>query len=60
MSGYGGPDLQAEAHAAGVLRVLAKPLTQSDLAEALAGVVRDIARERSGGPGAVPDIQVNT
>jgi signal transduction histidine kinase/CheY-like chemotaxis protein len=47
MSGYGGPALQAEADAAGVLRVLAKPLTQSDLAEALASVVRDITPKRS-------------
>jgi signal transduction histidine kinase/ActR/RegA family two-component response regulator len=43
MSGYGGPDLQAEAQAAGAMRVLTKPLTQSDLAQALAGIVRGAA-----------------
>jgi len=39
MSGYGGPDLQAQAHSAGAQAVLAKPLTQADLAHCLAGVL---------------------
>jgi CheY-like chemotaxis protein len=60
MSGYGGPALQAEADAVGVRRVLAKPLTQSDLAEALASVVRDIAPRRSEPPAAVADIRAHS
>jgi signal transduction histidine kinase/ActR/RegA family two-component response regulator len=39
MSGYGGPDLQAQAHSAGAQAVLAKPLTQADLAHCLAVVL---------------------
>lgn len=41
MSGYGGPDLQADAQAAGAAIVLTKPLTQADLAHALASVLSD-------------------
>ena len=36
MSGYGGPDLQAEAEAAGARAVLSKPLAAADLAHCLA------------------------
>jgi signal transduction histidine kinase/ActR/RegA family two-component response regulator len=36
MSGYGGPDLQAEARAAGARAVLSKPLAAADLAHCLA------------------------
>jgi signal transduction histidine kinase/CheY-like chemotaxis protein len=39
VSGYGGPDLQAEAQAAGAQAVLAKPLSAVDLAHCLAGVL---------------------
>jgi signal transduction histidine kinase/ActR/RegA family two-component response regulator len=39
MSGYGGPDLQAQAHAAGAQAVLTKPLTAADLAHCLAEVL---------------------
>jgi signal transduction histidine kinase len=38
MSGYGGPDLQAQAKAAGAQAVLTKPLAAVDLAQCLAGV----------------------
>jgi len=38
MSGYGGPDLQAQAQAAGAQSVLAKPLAAADLAQCLAAV----------------------
>ncbi|HET9330496.1 MAG TPA: response regulator, partial [Steroidobacteraceae bacterium] len=38
MSGYGGPDLQAQAHAAGVQAVLTKPLAAADLAQCLAAL----------------------
>jgi CheY-like chemotaxis protein len=38
MSGYGGPDLQAQAHAAGAYSVLMKPLTAVELAHCLAGL----------------------
>jgi signal transduction histidine kinase/ActR/RegA family two-component response regulator len=40
MSGYGGPDLQAQAAAAGVHAVLSKPLRAVELAQSLAGVLR--------------------
>ena len=43
MSGFAGPALQAEAQAAGAQLVLAKPLTQADLAHALAEVLGGIA-----------------
>ncbi|HEV8017787.1 MAG TPA: ATP-binding protein [Steroidobacteraceae bacterium] len=39
VSGYGGPDLLAEAQAAGAQAVLTKPLTAADLAQCLAGVL---------------------
>jgi signal transduction histidine kinase/ActR/RegA family two-component response regulator len=40
MSGYGGPDLQAQAQAAGVQVVLAKPLRSAELAAGLAGLLQ--------------------
>ena len=39
VSGYGGPDLQAQAAAAGVRTILAKPLHAAELAAALAAVL---------------------
>ncbi len=39
MSGYGGPDLQAQAAAAGVNAVLSKPLRAAELAQSLAAVL---------------------
>jgi signal transduction histidine kinase/ActR/RegA family two-component response regulator len=39
VSGYGGPDLQAQAEVAGVNAVLAKPLRASELAQCLASVL---------------------
>jgi signal transduction histidine kinase/CheY-like chemotaxis protein len=44
MSGYGGPDLQAQAEAAGVSAVLAKPLRAAELAQCLASVLARSAR----------------
>jgi len=45
MSGYGGPDLQAQAQAAGAQAVLTKPLAAAELAQCLAAVLaRDPAR----------------
>jgi CheY-like chemotaxis protein len=38
VSGYGGPDLQAQAHAAGAEAVLTKPLAAAELAHCLAGI----------------------
>ena len=40
MSGYGGPDLQAQAQAAGIQVVLAKPLRSAELAAGLAGLLQ--------------------
>jgi FixJ family two-component response regulator len=40
ISGYGGAALAARAAAAGVTRVLAKPLQRAELAQALAEVMR--------------------
>ncbi len=40
LSGYGGPQLVQRAQAAGVGRVLVKPLVRGDLAAAVAGVLR--------------------
>ena len=51
VSGYGGPDLQAQAEGAGVQAVLAKPLRAAELAECLAAVLRT-ARARTATPGA--------
>lgn len=39
MSGYGGPDLQAQAQTVGARAVLTKPLTQSDLAQCLNSIL---------------------
>jgi signal transduction histidine kinase/ActR/RegA family two-component response regulator len=47
MSGYGGPDLQAEAQAASAQAVLTKPLTQADLARCLAEVLAAAHAARS-------------
>ena len=41
MSGYGGPDLQAQAQAAAVQAVLMKPLAAVELAHCLAGVLAE-------------------
>jgi CheY-like chemotaxis protein len=38
MSGYGGPDLQSQAAAAGVHALLSKPLRAAELAQSLAGL----------------------
>ena len=54
VSGYGGPDLQAQAEAAGVQAVLAKPLRAAELAECLAGVLRARAGGTSGVKNAAP------
>jgi len=51
VSGYGGPDLQAQAEAAGVQAVLAKPLRAAELAQCLAGVLR---AGEAGASGAAP------
>ena len=40
MSGYGGPDLQRQAQAAGAEALLMKPLTAAELAGCLAAVLR--------------------
>jgi signal transduction histidine kinase/CheY-like chemotaxis protein len=42
MSGYGGPDLQAQAHAAGAQAVLMKPLAAAELAACLASVLAEV------------------
>jgi signal transduction histidine kinase/ActR/RegA family two-component response regulator len=55
MSGYGGPDLHAEAQAAGALRVLTKPLTQSDLAHALADIAGLIGKGRTAATAGIAD-----
>jgi len=49
MSGYGGPDLQAQAAAAGVQTILAKPLRAAELASSLAVL---LAQQRSAGASA--------
>ncbi len=46
MSGYGGPDLQTQAHAAGAQAVLMKPLAAAELAACLASVLAE-ARART-------------
>ena len=48
VSGYGGPDLNAAATAAGVQAVLVKPLGAADLAQSLAQLLA--------GAGAVPSV----
>jgi signal transduction histidine kinase/ActR/RegA family two-component response regulator len=52
MSGYGGPDLQAQAAAAGVHAVLSKPLRAVELAQSLASVLRSGAVPASAPAGA--------
>jgi signal transduction histidine kinase/ActR/RegA family two-component response regulator len=42
MSGYGGPDLQAQSHAAGAQAVLMKPLAAAELAACLASVLAEV------------------
>ncbi len=54
VSGYGGPDLQAQAAAAGVQTILSKPLHAAELAAALAAVLGNPeGRERA--PAKAPD-----
>jgi CheY-like chemotaxis protein len=53
VSGYVGPDLQAQAAAAGVQTILSKPLHASELAAALAGVL-GAARQDTGAPQTTP------
>ncbi len=48
VSGYGGPDLQAQAAAAGVDTVLSKPLRTSELAQSLASVLAGRAPAAAG------------
>src|SRR6202035_2998667 len=58
MSGYGGPDLQAQAQAAGAQAVLMKPLAAAELAACLASVLHEIRGTTPGCPaipGARPD-----
>jgi signal transduction histidine kinase/CheY-like chemotaxis protein len=50
VSGYGGPDLQAQAQAVGVQAILSKPLTAAELAHCLAAVL-EAARVRTPGTG---------
>jgi CheY-like chemotaxis protein len=60
VSGYGGPDLQAQADAAGVRAVLAKPLRAAELAQCLAGVLRAGEADTSGtAPAAVTRADVS-
>ncbi|HEX4388494.1 MAG TPA: ATP-binding protein [Steroidobacteraceae bacterium] len=54
VSGYGGPDLQAQAQAAGVQAVLAKPLRAAELAECLAAVLGGDSRRAAVGAGDAP------
>jgi CheY-like chemotaxis protein len=49
MSGYGGPDLQAQAQAAAVQAVLMKPLAAAELAHCLAGVLGEARRHVAAG-----------
>jgi len=42
MSGYGSPDLQPQAHAAGAQAVLTKPLAAAELAACLASVLAEV------------------
>ena len=57
VSGYGGPDLQAQAAAAGVHTILSKPLHAAELAGALAAVLASSGkRERA--PEKAPDALV--
>jgi CheY-like chemotaxis protein len=52
VSGYGGPDLQAQAEAAGVNAVLAKPLRAAELAQCLAAVLSRSVRRAP--PASIP------
>jgi len=47
VSGYGGPDLQAQAHAAGAQALLTKPLAAAELAQCLASVFAASRQARS-------------
>jgi AmiR/NasT family two-component response regulator len=47
MSGYGGPDLQAQAQEAAVQAVLMKPLAAAELAQCLAAVLARAERPES-------------
>jgi signal transduction histidine kinase/ActR/RegA family two-component response regulator len=59
MSGYGGPDLQAQAQAAGAQAVLMKPLAAAELAACLASVLPEARGRTTAGcpvvPGTRPD-----
>ena len=54
MSGYGGPDLQAQAHAAGAQAVLMKPLAAAELAACLASVLPEVRGRTTPGCPAIP------
>lgn len=54
MSGYGGPDLQAQAQAAGAQAVLMKPLAAADLAACLASVLPEVRGRTTRGCPAIP------
>jgi signal transduction histidine kinase/CheY-like chemotaxis protein len=60
MSGYGGPDLQAQAQAAGAQAVLMKPLAAAELAACLASVLPEVRGRTTPGcpaiPGTRPDL----
>jgi len=54
VSGYGGPDLQAQAAAAGVQTILSKPLHAAELAAALAAILEH-SRKHEGARAKSPD-----
>ena len=54
MSGYGGPDLQAQAQAAGAQAVLMKPLAAAELAACLASVLTEVRGRTKPGCPAIP------
>jgi len=54
MSGYGGPDLQAQAQAAGAQAVLMKPLAAAELAACLASVLPEVRARTTPGCPAIP------
>jgi len=54
MSGYGGPDLQAQAQAAGAQAVLMKPLAAAELAACLASVLPEVRGRTTPGCPAIP------
>jgi CheY-like chemotaxis protein len=54
MSGYGGPDLQAQAQSAGAQAVLMKPLAAAELAACLASVLAEVRGRTKPGCPAIP------